>query len=107
MDQRPDDRIPPPTMDPLTDDLGDPRTRRSWDRVTRTEEGDWNFIPLVLIAGLIAITAGLLITSDRPGAPTTKTTETAPPTTAPTSRTPPVSNPNPTASPAPTPATKP
>jgi hypothetical protein len=106
MDQRPEDRIPPRTMDPLADDLAATRTRRSWDRVTRTE-GDWNFIPLVLVAALIAISAGLLIVSDRRAAPTTKTTETGPPTTAPTSRTPPVSNPNPIASPAPTPATKP
>ena len=104
MDQRPDDRIPPRSVDSPTDDFGAPRTRRSWDRVTRTEEGGWTFISLLLVAALIAIGAVLLIANDRTVVPTMKTTETAP-ATAPTTL--PVSNPNPTASPAATPATKP
>ena len=50
MDQRPRNNFPPPTDDPLTDDIGGPRNRTNWDRVTRTEEGDFNFLPLLLVA---------------------------------------------------------
>jgi hypothetical protein len=51
MDQRPRNELPPRDA-PLTDDLGRPRTRTTWDRATRTEQGDWNVIPLLLVAAL-------------------------------------------------------
>ena len=36
-------------------DIGGPRNRTNWDRVTRTEEGDFNSLPLLLVGVLIAI----------------------------------------------------
>jgi hypothetical protein len=106
MDQRPRNELPPRDA-PLTDDLGRPRTRTTWDRATRTEQGDWNVIPLLLVAALIAIGGWLLFASDRANTPAPRTTEnttgraspgpntnTAPPTTTPPST-------------APAPATKP
>jgi hypothetical protein len=112
MDQRPNDRIPPRPDEPLRDDVRPART--SWDRVTRTEEGAWNYIPLLLVAALIAIGAWLLMAADRTG-PTSKTTENVPNATAPARPTPnPSPSPNPSAAPqpstpapAPAPATKP
>ena len=46
MDQRPRNDLPPTRDDPLTDGLGGPRSRTTWDRATRTEEGAWNVLPL-------------------------------------------------------------
>ena len=86
MDQRPNDRLSPRDTDPLTDDVGQP-TRTGWDRVTRTDEGAWNYIPLLLVAALIAIGGWLLIASDR--SPTTpRTSENTPSATAPARPTP-------------------
>ena len=108
MDQRPNERIPPRADEPLRDDIIDRPTRTNWDRVTRTEEGAWNYIPLLLVAALIAIGAWLLMAADRTGTPTSKTTENVPNATAPARPAP-----NPSATPQPTtpapspPATKP
>jgi len=108
MDQRPNDRIRPRPDEPLSDDIVDRPTRTNWDRVTRTEEGAWNYIPLLLVAALIAIGAWLLMAADRTGTPAPKTTENVPNATAPARPTP-----NPSATPQPTtpapspPATKP
>ena len=63
MDQRPRDDLPPTRDDPLTDGLGDPRDRTSWDRAARTEEGDWNFLPLLLVAAIIAAGGWILFVS--------------------------------------------
>ena len=115
MDQRPNDRIPPRPDDPLRDDVVDRPSRTNWDRVTRTEEGAWNYIPLLLVAALIAIGAWLLMAADRTGTPTSKTTENVPNATAPARPTPnPSPSPSPSAAPQPStpaptpaPATKP
>jgi hypothetical protein len=114
MDQRPNDRIPPRSDDPLRDDVVNRPSRSNWDRVTRTEEGAWNYIPLLLVAALIAIGAWLLMAADRTGTPTPKTTENVPNATAPARPTPnPSPSPNPSATPpsppapSPAPATKP
>ena len=64
MDQRPRDDFPPTRDDPLADGLGDPRNRTSGDRVTR-EEGDWNFLPLLLVVAIIAAGGWILFASDR------------------------------------------
>jgi len=108
MDQRPNDRIPPRPDEPLSDDMVERPRRTNWDRVTRTEEGAWNYIPLLLVAALIAIGAWLLMAADRTGTPAPRTTENVPNATAPARPTP-----NPSATPQPTtpapspPATKP
>ena len=81
MDQRPRNDLPPTRDDPLTDDLGAPRNRTTWDRVTRTAEGDWNALPLLIVAVIIAIGAWLLFASDRAHTPGARTTENAPTTT--------------------------
>jgi hypothetical protein len=81
MDQRPRNDLPPTSDDPPTDRLGAPRNRTAWDRATRTEEGDWNVLPLLIIAALIAIGAWLLFASDRASVPEARTTEHAPTTT--------------------------
>ena len=110
MDQRPNDRIPPRADEPLRDDIVvDRPSRTSWDRVTRTEEGAWNYIPLLLVAALIAIGAWLLMAADRTGTPAPRTTENVPNATAPVRPTP---DPNAapqvtTPAPSPAPATKP
>lgn len=78
MDQRPRNDLPPSRDDPLTDGLGGPRNRTSWDRATRTEEGDWNVLPLLLVAVLIVIGGWLLFASDRGSTPGARTTENAP-----------------------------
>ena len=74
MDQKPRDDLPPTRDDPLTDGLGNPRNRTSWDRVTR-EEGDWNFLPLLLVAAIIAAGGWILFASDRAETPGPRTTE--------------------------------
>ena len=105
MDQRPNDRIPPRQDDPLGDESIERQSRTSWERVTRTEEGAWNYIPLLVVAALIAIGGWLLMAADRTAMPTPKTTENLPNATAPARPTP-----NPNAAPQPTapaPATKP
>jgi hypothetical protein len=109
MDQRPNDRIPPRQDVPLPDDSVERASRTGWERVTRTEEGAWNYIPLLLVAALIAIGGWLLMAADRTATPTPKTTENVPNATAPA---PPTPNPNATPqtttpAPAPAPATKP
>jgi hypothetical protein len=109
MDQRPNDRIPPRADEPLRDDIVDRPSRTSWERVTRTEEGAWNYIPLLLVAALIAIGAWLLMAADRTGTPAPRTTENVPNATAPVRPTP---DPNAapqatTPAPSPAPATKP
>ena len=81
MDQRPRDDLPPTRDDPLTD--GSPRSRTTWDRATRTEEGGWNMLPLLIVAALIAIGGWMLFASDRAGTPGPRTTETAPATRGP------------------------
>jgi len=107
MDQRPNDRIPPRQDDPLGDERIERPSRTGWERVTRTEQGAWNYIPLLLVAALIAIGGWLLMAADRTATPTPKTTENLPNTTAPARPTPnPNAAPQPTA-PAPAPATKP
>jgi hypothetical protein len=106
MDQRPRNDLPPTRDDPLTDGLGGPRTRTHWDRVTRTEEGDWNFLPLLLVAALIAIGGWILFSSDSAETPGPRTTENTPTTTGPAGPGPNRSTAPQTTSP-PTPATKP
>jgi hypothetical protein len=103
MDQRPRNDLPPTSDDPLTDGLGTPRSRTNWDRVTRTEEGEWNFIPLLLVAALIAVGGWLLFASDRGNTPAPRTTENTPTTTGPAS--PGTTTTSPSTTPAP--ATKP
>jgi hypothetical protein len=73
MDQRPNDRIPPRQDDPLGDESIERPSRTGWERVTRTEEGAWNYIPLLLVAALIAIGGWLLMAADRTATPTPKT----------------------------------
>jgi hypothetical protein len=110
MDQRPRKNFPPPTDDPLTDDIGGPRNRTNWDRVTRTEEGDFNFLPLLLVAVLIAIGGWILFASDRAETPGPRTTENTPSTTSPARPGPNMNTAPQTTTPpstAPTPATKP
>jgi hypothetical protein len=108
MDQRPRNELPPTSDDPLTDGLGAPRNRTAWDRATRTEVGDWNVLPLLLIAALITIGAWLLFASDRANTPGARTTENAP-TTNESGRPGPNMNAAPQTKPstAPAPATKP
>jgi len=110
MDQRPRNDLPPTPDDPLTDGLGGPRNRTNWDRVTRTEEGDWNLIPLLLVAALIVVGGWLLFASDRANTPAPKTTENIPTTPGPTRPGPNINAaPQPTTPPStvPAPATKP
>jgi hypothetical protein len=110
MDQRPRNDFPPTRDDPLTDGLGGPRSRTTWDRATRTEEGAWNFLPLLLVAALIAIGAWLLFASDRANTPGSRTTENTPTTTGPTRPGPATNTAPQTTTPpstAPAPATKP
>jgi hypothetical protein len=109
MDQRPRDDLPPTRDDPLTDDLGSPRARTTWDRATRTEEGGWNMLPLLIVAALIAIGGWMLFASDRAETPGPRTTETAPATRGPATPGPNINTaPQNTAPPATTtPATKP
>lgn len=109
MDQTPNDRIPPRQDDPLRDDSVEQPSRTGWERVTRTDEGAWNYIPLLLVAALIAIGGWLLMAADRTATPTPKTTENVPNATAPARPTPnPNATPQPTTpAPAPAPATKP
>ena len=108
MDQKPRDDLPPTRDDPLTDGLGNPRNRTSWDRVTR-EEGDWNFLPLLLVAAIIAAGGWILFASDRaetPGPRTTEnTTTTGPARPGPNMNAAPQTTPPPSTAPAP--ATKP
>jgi hypothetical protein len=106
MDQRPNDRIPPRPDDPLRDDDVERPPRRGWERVAHTEEGAWNYIPLLVVAALIAIGGWLLMAAERPTTP--KTTENVPNATAPARPTPNNATPQPTTpAPAPAPATKP
>jgi hypothetical protein len=110
MDQRPRNDLPPTRDDPLIGGLGDPRPRTNWDRITRTEEGDWNVIPLLLAAAIIAIGAWLLFASDRAPTPGPRTTENTPTTTNPSRAGPNVNAAPQTTIPpstAPTPGTKP
>ena len=108
MDQRPNDRIPPRPDDPLRDDGVERPPRRGWERVARTEEGAWNYIPLLAVAALIAIGGWLLMAAERPATPTPKTTENVPNATAPAPPPPNNATPQPTTpAPAPAPATKP
>src|SRR5262245_42930088 len=104
MDQRPNDRIPPRQDDPLREEGSERPPRTGWDRVTRTEEGAWNYIPLLLVAALIAIGGWLLMAADRGGTPTPKTTENVPNATAPARPTPNTNAAPPATAPAPTPA---
>ena len=98
MDQKPRDDLPPTRDDPLTDGLGDPR-----------EEGDWNFLPLLLVAAIIAAGGWILFASDRaetPGPRTTEnTTTTGPARPGPNMNAAPQTTPPPSTAPAP--ATKP
>jgi hypothetical protein len=110
MDQRPRNDLPPTRDDPLTDGLGGPRSRTTWDRATRTEAGTWNVLPLLLVAALIVIGGWLLFGSDRANTPGPRTTENTPTTTGPARPGPDMNTaPQPTAPPstAPAPATKP
>ncbi len=109
MDQRPNDRLPPRDTDPLTDDIERP-TRTNWDRVTRNDERAWNYIPLLLVAALIAIGGWLLIAADRTPTTTPRTSENTPTTTAPARPTPNTNTAPQTATPpasSPPPASKP
>jgi hypothetical protein len=109
MDQRPQNDLPP-RDDSVTDDLGGPRSRTTWDRATRTEQGDWNVIPLLLVAALIAIGGWLLFARDQANTPAPRTTENTPTTTGPASPGPNTNTAPPTTTPpstAPAPATKP
>jgi hypothetical protein len=109
MDQKPNDRIPPRPDDPMLDENIEHPSRSAWERATRTEEGAWNYIPLLLVAALIAIGGWLLMAADRSATPTPRTTENVPSATAPTRPTPNTNAaPQPTApAPTPAPATKP
>jgi hypothetical protein len=98
MDQRPNDRMPPRQDDPLRDQSFERPARTGWERVTRTEQGAWNYIPLLLVAALIAIGGWLLMAADRGGTPAPRTTENVPNATVPARPTP-----NPNAAPQPTP----
>ena len=83
MDQRPRDDFPPTRDDLLADGLSDPRNRTSGDRVTPTEEGDWNFLPLLLVVALIAAGGWILFASERAETPGPRTTENTTTTTGP------------------------
>jgi hypothetical protein len=114
MDQRPNDRIPPRPDDPLVDDRLERPSRSGWERATRTEDGAWNYIPLLLVAALIAIGGWLLMAADRSATPTPRTTENVPNATAPARPAPNTPGPNtnaapqpPAPAPTPAPATKP
>ncbi|MFZ0847968.1 MAG: hypothetical protein WAO08_02030 [Hyphomicrobiaceae bacterium] len=98
-------------MDQTPRDLP-PRT--GWDRATRTDDGSWSVLPLLLVVAVLAIGAWMLF-ADSATPPTTTTTSQNAPASAPSmspSPTPPSTSPSPTptappANTAPPPATKP
>lgn len=78
--------------------------RAGWDRATRTDDGSWSVLPLLLVVAVLAIGAWMLF-ADSATPPTTTTSQNTPATAPSMSPTP-----TPTAPPAntvPPPATKP
>jgi hypothetical protein len=64
MDQRPRD-LPP---------------KSNWDRLSRSDDGSWSILPILLVVALLAVGAWLLFANNATSPPTT-TSEKAPTTT--------------------------
>jgi hypothetical protein len=51
--------------------------RSGWDRATRTDDGSWSVLPLLLVVAILAIGAWMLF-ADSATPPTTSTSQNAP-----------------------------